>query len=131
MLAKWIAVVTLTISGMAFSAEDASWKDPETGRTWRLLGHSVTWAQADAGCDGMKSEDAKFRLPTLDEWWDAYDRIKDTELARELRTIQLMAWSSDAMPDVEPTRIWSLYLLSGNAGGVLATSQAAAACIGY
>lgn len=123
-----VLAASLLLSVPAFSADD-SWKDPETGKIWALLGHSITWAAAVGGCDAMTTAGATYRLPTLDEWWDAYDRIKDTGLARELRTIQLMAWSADAMPGVEPARIWSLYLLSGNAGGVLATAQAAAACV--
>ncbi len=120
--------------GLFFSpvsfAGDKDWTDPETGKEWRLLGHSVDWQVAVEGCDAMTTGDAAFRLPSLDEWWDAFDRIKDTELALELRTVQLRAWTSDALIGVEPKRIWTLYLLSGNAGGVPATDQAAATCIG-
>jgi hypothetical protein len=109
---------------------DETWKDPVSGKIWHVLSHSINWHEALAGCENLDAEgDSSYRLPTLEEWWDAYDRIKGTSLAQSLQTLQLQTWTADPFPGTKPQLVWSLYLQSGNGGGLLATALASAACV--
>jgi hypothetical protein len=113
-----------------------SWKDPVTGNTWHFLSNSLTWNEAVAGCNDMgpvinRDAELLYRLPTLNEWWDAYDRLKDEDLARSLQVLQLKAWSADPMPGTVPVRVWALFLQTGNGGGIPADDLASAACISF
>lgn len=122
--------IALSVIAVPAAAEvtdpDLSWKDPVTGNIWHFLSNSQTWNEAVAGCNEVGT-----RLPTLNEWWDAYDRLKDTDLARSLQVLQLKAWTADPLPGTVPARVWALFLQSGNGGGIPADDFASAACISF
>lgn len=124
----FLALIFLGKSAAAASNE--SWKDPVTGKIWHILSQSIYWSDAVTGCEDLDiGGDSSYRLPTLEEWWDAYDRIKLTPLAESLQSLQLKAWTSDPLPGTNPPMIWTLYLQTGNGGGLLAADLASAACI--
>lgn len=123
------ALTTVLLQSHSARASD-SWIDVSTGKTWQFLSHSIQWSDALAGCDAaIDDQKSVYRLPTLNEWWEAYDRIKSTPLAHNLQKFQLSAWTFDALPGTVPEMIWTLFLQTGNAGAVLADDLAAAACI--
>ena len=123
-------ILIQVIGKSAVVRADETWKDPVTGKNWYALSHSINWAEALTGCENLDvGDDFSYRLPTLKEWWDAYDRIKGTSLAQSLQTLHLQAWTADPFPGTDPKLVWSLYLQSGNGGGQLATALASAACV--
>lgn len=131
---RWVSLVLGTLIAVmmivtptAAGKTGLSWKDPATGNIWHFLSQSIAWHEAVEGCRTFAN--APSRLPSLDEWWEAYDRFKDSDLARSLQVLQLKAWSADQFPDTDPLLVWALFLQSGNGGGIRATELAAAACV--